>query len=105
MFIYFQAMRFALEEINNSTELLPGVILGYDIADSCSEVVDIQTMFRFLSGKKGTEVEILNNYTSYQPRVIAIIGPASSEIAITIARVSGFFLIPQVSFTMILVNV
>ncbi|XP_055514980.1 taste receptor type 1 member 3-like [Leucoraja erinacea] len=98
MFIYFQAMRFALEEINNSTELLPGVILGYDIADSCSEVVDIQTMFRFLSGKQGTEVEILNNYTSYQPRVIAIIGPASSEIAITIARVSGFFLIPQISY-------
>ncbi|XP_051894957.1 taste receptor type 1 member 3-like [Pristis pectinata] len=91
-------MRFAIEEINNSTELLPGVTLGYDVADSCFEVVDVQAMFRFLSAKQGTEVEILNNYTSYQPIVIAVIGPASTDIAITIARVLGFFLVPQISY-------
>ncbi|XP_069771670.1 taste receptor type 1 member 1-like [Narcine bancroftii] len=91
-------MRFAIEEINNSTELLPGVSLGYDVADSCFDVVDIQAMFRFLSGKQGTEVEILSNYTSYQPKVIAVIGPASTDITMTVARVLGFFLIPQISY-------
>ncbi|XP_059807603.1 taste receptor type 1 member 2-like [Hypanus sabinus] len=98
MFVSFQAMRYAIEEINNSTELLPGVTLGYDVADSCLEVVDVQAMFRFLSAKEGTEVEILNNYTSYQPRVIAVIGPPTTDTAIIIARVLGFFLIPQISY-------
>ncbi|XP_072100863.1 taste receptor type 1 member 1 [Mobula birostris] len=98
IFVFFQAMRFAIEEINNSTELLPGVTLGFDVADSCLEVVDIQAMFRFLLAKEGTEVELLNNYTSYQPRVIAVIGPPSTDTAIIIARVLGFFLIPQISY-------
>lgn len=32
---YIYAMVFAVEEINNSTTLLPGVKLGYHIFDSC----------------------------------------------------------------------
>lgn len=33
---YVHAMLFALEEINRSTTLLPGVKLGYHIRDSCA---------------------------------------------------------------------
>lgn len=33
---YIYAMVFALEEINHSTTLLPGVKLGYHIRDSCA---------------------------------------------------------------------
>lgn len=33
---YLYAMVFALEEINHSTTLLPGVKLGYHIHDSCA---------------------------------------------------------------------
>uniref|UniRef100_UPI00398E99F0 taste receptor type 1 member 1-like n=1 Tax=Pristiophorus japonicus TaxID=55135 RepID=UPI00398E99F0 len=98
VFTFVQAMRFAVEEINNSTVLLPGITLGYDIADNCFETVDIQAMFRFLSNRQGAVLEILNNYTAYQPRVIAVIGPASTDVAITIARVLAFFLVPQISY-------
>ncbi|XP_072333831.1 taste receptor type 1 member 1-like [Scyliorhinus torazame] len=98
MWTAFQAMRFAIDEINNSTKLLPGITLGYDITDSCLEVVDIQASFRFLSGKRRTELEILNNYTAYQPRVIAVIGPPSTDVAITIAKMLGLFLVPQISY-------
>ncbi|XP_020380037.1 taste receptor type 1 member 1-like [Rhincodon typus] len=97
-FTAFQAMRFAVEDINNSTDLLPSITLGYDIADSCFEVVDIQAIFRFLSGKQGAELKILSNYTVYQPKVIAVIGPPSTDVAITIARLLGFFLVPQISY-------
>ncbi|XP_043531389.1 taste receptor type 1 member 3-like [Chiloscyllium plagiosum] len=88
-------MRFAVEEINNSTDLLPGITLSYDTADSCFEVVDIQAIFRFLSGKREAELKILINYTIYQPKVIAVIGPPSTDVAISIARLLDFFLVPQ----------
>ena len=35
---FSRAMVFAIEEINNSTELLPGIKLGYQIHDSCASV-------------------------------------------------------------------
>uniref|UniRef100_A0A8C9SKD9 G-protein coupled receptors family 3 profile domain-containing protein n=1 Tax=Scleropages formosus TaxID=113540 RepID=A0A8C9SKD9_SCLFO len=35
---FARAMMFTIEEINNSTELLPGIKLGYQIYDSCSSV-------------------------------------------------------------------
>ncbi|KAF1394147.1 hypothetical protein PFLUV_G00023500 [Perca fluviatilis] len=37
-FQFAQAMLFAIEEINNSTEILPGVSLGYKIYDVCGSI-------------------------------------------------------------------
>uniref|UniRef100_A0A3B4EA28 G-protein coupled receptors family 3 profile domain-containing protein n=1 Tax=Pygocentrus nattereri TaxID=42514 RepID=A0A3B4EA28_PYGNA len=34
-----RAMEFAIHEINNRTDLLPGITLGFQIHDSCSEVI------------------------------------------------------------------
>ncbi|MEQ2195991.1 hypothetical protein XENOCAPTIV_021677 [Xenoophorus captivus] len=45
-------MIFAIKEINNSTELLPGVKLGYHIYDSCASVpVSIQAAFQLSNGQ------------------------------------------------------
>ncbi|KAF3847603.1 hypothetical protein F7725_020631 [Dissostichus mawsoni] len=47
---FSRAMVFAIEQINNSTELLPGIKLGYEIYDSCASVsVAVHVAFQ-LSG-------------------------------------------------------
>ncbi|KAE8295207.1 Extracellular calcium-sensing receptor [Larimichthys crocea] len=40
-FQYTQAMLFAIEEINNSTDLLPGISLGYKMYDACARGVRV----------------------------------------------------------------
>ncbi|XP_044301218.1 taste receptor type 1 member 3 [Varanus komodoensis] len=92
-------MKFALEEINNATALLPGIQLGYDIHDDCMEpAIALQPSLLLLS-KEGTHrIGVLCNYTDYQPRVVAVIGPHNSELCAVTARLFSFFLIPQISY-------
>ncbi|KAJ8388925.1 hypothetical protein AAFF_G00124860, partial [Aldrovandia affinis] len=72
-----QVMRFAVEEINNSTSILPDVSLGYEIFDHCSEIHNFPSVFEFLS-KEGA-FEIHANFKDYQPKVVSVIGPFGSS--------------------------
>ncbi|XP_059807602.1 taste receptor type 1 member 3-like [Hypanus sabinus] len=91
-------MTFAIDEINNSTSLLPGIRLGYEVHDDCFETVaSILPSLLFLSNSKGSGVDVLCNYTEYRSRAIALLGPWTSEQAIIIAKLFGLFLFPQVS--------
>ncbi|XP_074749376.1 taste receptor type 1 member 1 [Strix uralensis] len=93
-----QAMRFAVEEINNSSALLPNVTLGYDIHDTCSEPASLHATLRALARKGGREVEVLPTFRRYQPEAVAVIGPDSTELALTAAAVLGVFLVPEISY-------
>lgn len=90
-------MRFAVEEINNSSTLLPNITLGYDIHDTCSEPASLHATLRALARKGGQEVEVLPAFRYYEPEVVAIIGPDSTHLAVTTAAILGIFLIPEVS--------
>jgi len=92
-----QVMRFAVEEVNNSTTLLPNVSLGYDIFDHCSNTKNFRSVLNFISNN-GTikPKEKLNNY---QPKVIALTGPYGSTRTITIAPLITMDLIPLVNVT------
>lgn len=90
-------MKFAIEQINNSTSLLPGVKLGYDMYDTCFEpVVALQPSLLFLTRNGTTGIGVLCNYSDYQPRVIAVIGPYNSDLCLATAKLFSFLLIPQV---------
>ncbi|NXB72044.1 TS1R3 protein, partial [Donacobius atricapilla] len=97
--IWALAMRFAIEQINNSSSLLPGVTLGYDMYDTCFEpLVALQPSLLFLTRKGTTGIGVLCNYTEYQPRVAAVIGPHKSDLCLLTAKLFSSFLIPQVSY-------
>ncbi|XP_058641252.1 taste receptor type 1 member 1-like [Onychostoma macrolepis] len=91
-----QVMRFAVEEINNSTTLLPNVSLGYEIFDHCSNTRNFHSVLSFIS-KNGSirPKEKLNNY---QPKVIALTGPFGSTRTITVAPLFTMDLIPVVNY-------
>uniref|UniRef100_A0A8C1TN04 Receptor ligand binding region domain-containing protein n=1 Tax=Cyprinus carpio TaxID=7962 RepID=A0A8C1TN04_CYPCA len=89
-------MRFAVEEINNSTTLLPNVSLGYEIFDHCSNTRNFHSVLSFIS--KNGSVKPKEKLNNYQPKVIALTGPFGSPRAITVAPLITMDLIPMVNF-------
>ncbi|KAM9733388.1 extracellular calcium-sensing receptor-like [Menidia menidia] len=91
-----RAMIFAIEEINNSTELLPGIRLGYQIHDSCASVpVAVQVAFQFSNGMD--PVFHTGRNCSQTGRVMGVVGESGSTLSISISRAVGPFNIPLVS--------
>ncbi|XP_031232807.1 taste receptor type 1 member 2 isoform X2 [Mastomys coucha] len=95
-----QAMRFAVEEINNCSSLLPGVRLGYEMVDVCYLSNNIQPGLYFLA-QDDDFLPILEDYSEYRPHVVAVIGPDNSESAITVSNILSYFLIPQITYSAI----
>lgn len=90
-----QAMRFAVEEINNQSGLLPGVLLGYEMVDVCYISNNIQPVLYFLA-REDYSLPIQEDYSHYVPRVVAVIGPDNSESTTIVAHFLSLFLLPQV---------
>ncbi|XP_042369429.1 extracellular calcium-sensing receptor-like, partial [Plectropomus leopardus] len=89
-------MIFAIKEINNSTELLPGIKLGYQIYDSCASVpVAVHAAFQLSSGLD--PVFYTGDNCSQSGMVMAVIGESGSTPSISMSRIFGSFNIPQVS--------
>lgn len=62
---YVYAMVFALEEINLSKSLLPGVKLGYHIFDSCGQPLWAPQAALSLAGGDSTTCDFTSNSTDY----------------------------------------
>ncbi|XP_070826375.1 extracellular calcium-sensing receptor-like [Chaetodon trifascialis] len=93
---FARAMIFAIEEINNSTELLPGIKLGYQIHDSCTSVpVAVHVAFQLSNGLD--PVFDPGDNCSQSGMVMAIVGESGSTPSISMSRILGSFNIPQVS--------
>ncbi|XP_030256005.1 extracellular calcium-sensing receptor-like isoform X2 [Sparus aurata] len=93
---FSRAMVFAIEEINNSTELLPGITLGYEIHDSCASVpVAVQVASQFSNGLD--PVFYTGDNCSQAGMVMAMVGESGSTPSISMSRILGSFNIAQVS--------
>ncbi|XP_056364250.1 taste receptor type 1 member 3 [Oenanthe melanoleuca] len=92
-------MRFAIDQINNCSWLLPGRRLGYEMLDTCLEpLAALQPSLLFLSRGGSARIALRRNYSEYRPRVTAVIGPHRSDLCLLTAKLFSSFLIPQVSY-------
>ena len=91
-----QAMLFAIEEINNTTDLLPGISLGYKVYDACGSIA--RSVRVALALANGNDVVSAPSATlcTKTAQVQAIMGESSSSPCMAIATVIGPFHIPLV---------
>ncbi|XP_055023109.2 taste receptor type 1 member 1-like [Misgurnus anguillicaudatus] len=92
----FQVMRFAVEEINNSSTLLPNVSLGYEVFDYCSDTKNFPSVFSFIS--QNGSINPQEKLNSHQTKVIASTGPYGNTRTINIAPLITMDLIPLVNY-------
>lgn len=90
-------MRFAVEEINNSTDILPNVTLGYEIFDHCSDTRNFPGIFKLISVDNA--VRPYGEPIKQEAKVVAVVGPYTSTEARTVAPLLTMNLIPMVSLT------
>uniref|UniRef100_A0A3B4FM42 Extracellular calcium-sensing receptor-like n=1 Tax=Pundamilia nyererei TaxID=303518 RepID=A0A3B4FM42_9CICH len=94
---FAQAMLFAIEEINNSTDLLPGISVGYKIYDTCGSVArSVGVTLALANGNENVSVPSKTSCTK-PAYVQAIIGETSSSPTIAVATVIGPFFVPVIS--------
>lgn len=93
-FKFAQAVIFAVNEINNSPDMLPDFKLGYKIYDNCGTMDILRAALALASGIKG---EVSHNNCTKTETVQAILGHSGSSPTIAFAPVVGRFQIPVVS--------
>lgn len=82
-------MLFAIEEINNDTDLLPNITLGAKIYDTCRS----QT----IAADRAKDI-IKYTLVDHVAPLAGVIGPFVSDVSIAVANLLRVFNIPQVSY-------
>ncbi|XP_028428881.1 extracellular calcium-sensing receptor-like [Perca flavescens] len=112
---WMQTMTFAIKEINQRSDLLPQLKLGFHIRDSCDDIpVSLRASLLLVNGQPeiGTRAERVNTSKGQERNIISnlgcsavqstvspvIIGDAASGLSMALLRSLGSFHIPLVSY-------
>lgn len=94
-------MRLAVEEINQSAELLPNHTLGFKIFDSCSYPLTGQrAALALLNGLSQEDNPVCSGSSS----LLAVVGESGSALSIVLSRILQPFRIPMVMINIFLRN-
>ncbi|XP_043929528.1 extracellular calcium-sensing receptor-like [Protopterus annectens] len=92
---FLRGMFFAINEINQTPEILPNVTLGFHIFDTCFTETRAIEVGMWLSSRQANSIP---NYHCVSHSVIpAIIGDGPSACSLPVARVLGLYKFPQIS--------
>lgn len=86
-------MKLAVEEINQSTDLLPNYVLGYKLFDSCGYPLTGQRAALSLLNGPSTDGSPM---CTSAPPLLAVIGESSSSLSVMLSRILQPFQIPVV---------
>uniref|UniRef100_A0A668S271 G-protein coupled receptors family 3 profile domain-containing protein n=1 Tax=Oreochromis aureus TaxID=47969 RepID=A0A668S271_OREAU len=92
----FQMIRFSVEQVNNSTDLLPNISVGYDIFDHCSDTQNFPGVLKFISANGS--IQPWSDRQSVPSKVIAVVGPFTSTQSLTVAPLFMVNLVPMVNY-------
>ncbi|XP_071505533.1 metabotropic glutamate receptor 2-like [Diadema antillarum] len=98
-----EAMVFAINEINNRTDILPNVTLGFEIRDTCSDISVTQLgALKFLPSdffRQSTCPATTDpNYSTNERPIIGVIGTEMSSTTMAAAELLGLNHLPVVSY-------
>ena len=103
-----EAMLFAIDKINNDTDLLPGIKLGADIRDTCSrDTYALEQSLEFVRGSLTSIESTINECvdettpdidTEEEGLLGGVVGGSYSTVSIQVANLLRLFQIPQVSY-------
>ncbi|KAM8904479.1 extracellular calcium-sensing receptor-like [Spinachia spinachia] len=94
-FRWVQTMRLAVEEINQSADLLPNYTLGYKIFDSCAyPLTGMRAALAALNGLSERDSPMCHEASP----LLAVIGESGSAQSIVLSRILQPFRIPMISY-------
>ncbi|XP_046558866.1 metabotropic glutamate receptor 7-like [Haliotis rubra] len=102
---YFEAVRFAISEINNSSDILSNITLGATILDDCFLAsMALARAMQFMP--EANRLHVTCNDSLCEDRklpkfydVVGVLGAYTSSLSIVVANVMTLFKIPQISHT------